>query len=293
MTDEPRLNNPRRRRLLQAALALPLLGAGAATRAQEPEALARIRARGSLSVAVYHAMPPFHVNGVGIDVALAEQLALELGVKLSLLPFNAGENMADDLRNMVWKGHYLGFGPADVLLHVPVDKPLMDSQPQTLILAPYFRESVALAHHVERVPQLDSLADLKGQRVAVAGQTLAGWLLIGADDGAYRGQLLTNLDDGVAAAKLLLAGEVNVAAGNASELHSVLKGDPGTESCRCPPHARRAAPGRWAWRSKRTPPTWPRPCKPPPTSCLRTAAWLRCLPRRACPGVRPESGWRR
>lgn len=226
MTDEPRLNNPRRRRLLQAALALPLLGAGAATRAQEPEALARIRARGSLTVAVYHAMPPFHVKGVGIDVGLAEQLALELGVKLNLLPFNAGENMADDLRNMVWKGHYLGFGPADVLLHVPVDKPLMDSQPQTLILAPYFRESVALAHHVERVPQLDSLADLKGQRVAVAGQTLAGWLLIGADDGAYRTQLLTNMDDGVAAAKLLLAGEVNVAAGNASELHSVLKGNP-------------------------------------------------------------------
>jgi ABC-type amino acid transport substrate-binding protein len=226
MTDEPRLNNPRRRRLLQAALALPLLGAGAATRAQEPEALARIRARGSLTVAVYHAMPPFHVKGVGVDVDLAEQLALELGVKLNLLPFNAGENMADDLRNMVWKGHYLGFGPADVLLHVPVDKPLMDSQPQTLILAPYFRESVALAHHVERVPQLDSLVDLKGQRVAVAGQTLAGWLLIGADDGAYRGQLLTHMDDGVAAAKLLLAGEVNVAAGNASELHSVLRGNP-------------------------------------------------------------------
>lgn len=226
MTDEARLNNPQRRCLLQAALALPLLGAGTAALAQEPEALARIRRRGSLTVAVYNAMPPFHAKGVGIDVALAEQLALEIGVKLNLLPFNAGENMADDLRNMVWKGHYLGYGPADVLLHVPVDKPLMDSQPQTLILAPYYRESVALAHHVERVPQLNSLADLKGQRVAVAGQTLAGWLLIGADDGAYRAQLLTDMDDGVAAARLLLTGEVNVAAGNASELHSVLKGNP-------------------------------------------------------------------
>ena len=42
----------------------------------------------------------------------------------------ADENMADDLRNMVWKGHYLGFGPADVLMHVPVDRPLMEANPQ-------------------------------------------------------------------------------------------------------------------------------------------------------------------
>ena len=35
------------------------------------------------------------------------------------------ENMNDDLRNMVWKGHYLGYGPADVMLHVPVDNRLM------------------------------------------------------------------------------------------------------------------------------------------------------------------------
>lgn len=226
MTHPTHCNTLSRRRLVQAGALLPLGGLITGLRAQPSDALARIRARGSLTVAVYHAMPPFHVGGAGIDVQLAEQLADALGLKLSLLPFHAGENMADDLRNMVWKGHYLGFGPADVLLHVPVDRPLMDSQPQTLILAPYFRESVAMARRLDQVPQLDSLADLKGHTVAVAGQTLAGWLLIGADGGAYRSQLTTNLDDGVAAARLLLTGEVNVAAGNASELHSVLKGNP-------------------------------------------------------------------
>ncbi len=133
--------------------------------------------------------------------------------------------MEDDLRNMVWKGHYLGFGPADVLLHVPVDKPLMDSQKQALIFAPYYKETVALAYDVERVPQLESLADLKNHKVAVAGQTLAGWLLIGSDEGAYREQLMTRMEDGATAARLLLSGEVAVAAGNASELHSVLKGN--------------------------------------------------------------------
>lgn len=226
MTNETRLCGVSRRRLLQAGAMLSLGGTTAWAQAQEEsDALTRIRARGSLIVAVYNTMPPFNVEGAGIDVQIAEQLALELGVKLSLLPFSAGENMADDLRNMVWKGHYLGFGPADVLLHVPVDKPLMDSQQQVLILAPYFKETVALAYHVGHVPQLESLADLKGLKVAVAGQTLAGWLLLGADGGAYREQLMTRMDDGTQAAHLLLSGEVTVAAGNASELHSVLKGD--------------------------------------------------------------------
>ena len=214
-----------RRHLLRAASVLPLGGLMGAALAQESNALERIRTRGKLTVAVYNAMPPFHASGAGIDVQIAEQLARALDVTLNLLPFNAGENMGDDLRNMVWKGHYLGFGPADVLLHVPVDKPLMDSQQQTLIFAPYYKETVALAYRIGPVPRIDSLADLKGLKVAVPGQTLAGWLLLGADDGAYREQLVTHMDDGTQAARLLLSADVDVAAGNASELHSVLKGD--------------------------------------------------------------------
>ena len=103
-------------------------------------AIEKIRARGTLSVAIYQEMPPFHVAGQGIDVELAQALAGALDVKLSLLPFQADENMRDDLRNMVWRGHYLGFGPADVLLHVPVDRPLMEANKQVQILAPYCRD---------------------------------------------------------------------------------------------------------------------------------------------------------
>jgi hypothetical protein len=54
-----------------------------------------------------------------------EAVVRGLSRRAALLAFTAGENMDDDLRNMVWRGHYLGFGPADVLLHVPVDAPLM------------------------------------------------------------------------------------------------------------------------------------------------------------------------
>ena len=213
-----------RRRLLCAGAAA--LGAWALPAwAQDKPALQRIQDRGSLLVGVYNEMPPFHSAGQGIDVALAGALAQALGVKLSLLPFNADENMNDDLRNMVWKGHYLGYGPADVLLHVPVDRPLMVANPQVTIFAPYYRERVMIARSLAAAPRMDSLDDLAGKKIAVPGQSLAGWLLIGAESGKYREQLSTTWKDGTEAAQALLRGEVQAAAGHASELESVLAGD--------------------------------------------------------------------
>ena len=188
--------------------------------------LERVRERGALKVGIYHDMPPFHVGGKGIDVELAQALAESLGVRLALLPFHADENMNDDLRSMVWRGHYLGYGPADVLLHVPVDRPLMDANPQVSILAPYCRDRVAIARRLEQVPQLHTLSQLADQKVAVPGQSLAGWLLIGADGGAYRNHLVTQWKNGAEAARALWRGEVAAAGGLASELESVLRGDP-------------------------------------------------------------------
>lgn len=211
-----------RRRCLAAIAAC---AAPALLRAQEPSALERVKARGSLTVAVYQAMPPFHVDGRGIDADLAQALAQSLGVKLSLLPFAAGENMGDDLRNMVWRGHYLGFGPADVLLHVPVDRPLMAANPKVQIFGPYWRESVMLARNKARVPEATSLDALQGTTIAVPGQSLAGWLLIGAEGGRLREQLKTQWRDGTEAAAALARGEVAVAAGHASELEAVLGRD--------------------------------------------------------------------
>lgn len=223
-----------RRRWL--ATALGLAGAGAipfgspgsafAQDADERSALERIRERGSLVVAVYNDLPPFHVKGAGIEVDLAEALARSLGLRLSLMPFNAGEDMGDDLRNMVWRGHYLGFGPADVLLHVPVDRPLIQATPQATLFGAYYRERVAIARRVDRVPALDTLQPLAEHRTAVPGQSLAGWLLIGADAGAYRDHLDTKWVDGTEAAKALLEGQVDIAAGVQSELESVVGRNP-------------------------------------------------------------------
>jgi ABC-type amino acid transport substrate-binding protein len=213
-----------RRRWLGAALAALAMP----TWAQQPApagVLPKLRERGSLVVAVYRDMPPFSVDGKGIDVELAQALADSLGLKLSLLPFIAGENMDDDLRNMVWRGHYLGHGPADVLLHVPVDRPLMQANPRVQIFAPYYRERLVIARDLTLVPRMESLDDFAGRKIAVSGQSLAGWLLIGTEGGRYREQLVTTWSDGYRAAQALQRGEVAAAAGLASELEAVLAGD--------------------------------------------------------------------
>ena len=209
------------RRTALAALA----GIGSvAVAQQEAPALERIRKRGSLIIGVYQDLPPFSVAGQGIDVDLAGALSKALGLELWLLPFTAGENMDDDLRNMVRRGHYLGFGPADVLVHVPVDAPLMRNNPRVNIFAPYYRERLVMARDITRVAKGEALADFAGQKIAVAGQSLAGWLMIGADGGAWREQLVTTWKDGAAAARALQSGEVGAAAGQLSEMEGVLAG---------------------------------------------------------------------
>ena len=213
-----------RRRLLAAAALSSLGGLGSLpARAQQDSALERVKQRGILSVAVYKELPPFSGDdGKGIDIEIASALAEGLGVKPSLLIFGAGENIGDDLRNAVWRGHYLGWGPADVMLHVPMDRPLIEANPQVEVFGPYYRERVMLAWDKEQGPEPESLAALKGKPAAVAGSSLAGWLLASADSGSLAPTLDTQHPDGFSAARALLAGKAVAAAGLASELESAI-----------------------------------------------------------------------
>jgi ABC-type amino acid transport substrate-binding protein len=222
-----------RRRVLRTSIAaasatvLPAIFIPHLVRAQGVDpVLEKIRARGSISFGVYNDMAPFHDKGRGIDVDIATALAESVGLKASLLPFEAGENMNDDLRNMVWRGHYLGWGPADVLVHVPVDKPLMDKTPQALIFAPYYRETLVVVRDKAKVPNpIQETRQFAGHKIAVPGQSMAGWLMIGSDQGAYREQLITKLKDSQEAVALLKSGQVSIAAGMASEIESTVLGD--------------------------------------------------------------------
>jgi ABC-type amino acid transport substrate-binding protein len=107
-----------------------------------------------------------------------------------------------------------------------LDRQLTQANPQVQVVAPYYRERVLLALDKRKLGKADSLADLQGLSVAVAGQSLPGWLLAGAEGGVLKEHLTTAFPDGAAAAKALLDGKADAASGLASELEAVLAGDP-------------------------------------------------------------------
>ena len=172
--------------------------------------LARIRANGALKVAVYKDNAPFSSGPVtdmtGLDVSLAEALARQMNLKLSLLPFDAGENMNDDLRNMVWRGHYLGYGPADVMLQVPADRFLANGNPQVTIMAPYMRQSNVLLHDSRRLASAASPEDLKGLPLAAERGAGAASVLMGYGGGLLRNQV-SIYPSGVEAAQAVIDGK--------------------------------------------------------------------------------------
>jgi ABC-type amino acid transport substrate-binding protein len=206
-----------RRSLLQAALlaAVPIgLGLSAGVQAQEMSAVEKIRASGVLKVALYKDNAPYSDGSMtqmhGLDVSLAEALAAALNLKVSLLPFDAGENMGDDLRNMVWKGHYLGYGPADVMLHVPVDKYFMGENRQAFIFAPYAREHLVVLHNPKNLAQVYNPEDLEGKKITAEQGTGASSAIMGYKGGLLRDRV-SIFKDGMDAAKAVLNGQADAA----------------------------------------------------------------------------------
>ncbi len=186
--------------------------------------LASVKSKGILKVAVYNDFAPFsngRTNTQGIDVDVAEALAKKLGVKLSLLPFDAGENLNDDLRNMVWKGHYLGYGPADVMLHVPIDPLLTNANKQVTFFAPYYRESVLLAIDTKRVTDFSNLKDLVGKKLCAAKGEAGANVFFVTDNGSLT-KYVRIMNTAQECADLMIKGEVDVIAARRAELEASL-----------------------------------------------------------------------
>jgi ABC-type amino acid transport substrate-binding protein len=215
--------SPSRRRVLAAGL---LLGAGvAAPGAVFADDTPMLRTAGTLKVAVYNDLAPFSNHGQGIDADLGAALAGKLGLKLALLPFDAGDDLGDDLRNMVWKGHYLGYGPADVMLHVPVDRMLMNSSPQVEIFAPYYVETVRLVRSARAIPQFDGIDALAGKRIGVEKVSISGMVMLGEGGGRFREQVHI-YPTAIEALEQLKAGGLDVVLATRAQIESVMKGDP-------------------------------------------------------------------
>jgi len=168
-----------------------LLLAGTAWCQESDDSLARIRQKGVLEAAVYAAFPPFSSGdspeqASGIDVDLARAIAQRLGVRLRIRLVSAGESTSDDLRNHIWKGHYMGGGVADLMLHVGCDRVFASREQNVVLFAPYFHEAVVVAYAPTHIPHLESPIALGERRIAVEGDTISDHIMSSAYGGALR-----------------------------------------------------------------------------------------------------------
>ena len=213
-----------RRLWLKALASLPLLAA-LPGRAGD---LAEFRQRGRLRVAVYNDFSPYSKAGKGIDVELARAIAGKLGLSPEIVGFNADEDMNDDLRNMVWKGHYLGTQPADLMMHVPVDTHLAKANDKVRIFGAYHRESLGVARDPARIQPLSGSAAVAleiftREKIGVETATLADSFLLGVLNGRLRENVI-HFKTVADAAKALQGGAVAAVLAPRSELEAALTG---------------------------------------------------------------------
>ena len=206
------------------ALTMSATAISTAQAQEEKSALGEIQKRGILKVALYKNYPPFSNENKGADADLAAALAAKLGVKLSVLWFDAGENMEDDLRNMVWKGHYLGYGPADVLMHAPIDRAYMAKNDKVKFFAPYHRERYAVARNIEQVTSLENFDAFEKLPLGIEGDTLAAKVMLTANDGRIR-DMVRPFKTAYEAIAALKAGTVSGVIAQQGELEAGLAGD--------------------------------------------------------------------
>jgi len=173
------------RSIVTAAAGL-LLAATAATAAPLDEVVAK----GAVRVAVYRDFPPFSYRAkgalAGVDVDIAKVIAEKLGVRIDFMELTADENMDDDLRNAVWKGHFMGGGIADIMMHVPVNRAFAQRNDLVVIFGSYQRENFAVARDPARVSETAGFPVFQTEKVGVELDSVPDFFLSGAFGGRLR-----------------------------------------------------------------------------------------------------------
>lgn len=155
---------------------------------------------GVLKVAVYENFPPYSFlqggEARGVDVDLAQSLAAAQGLKLELLWVTPGEKIDDDLRNVIWKGHYMRPGVlADLMLRVPYDREFSNrrndvgelANEQVVMFGPYQRERWQVVHDSRRLPQLDTIGLFQYHKVGVEVDSVPSFYLTSVLGGRLSG----------------------------------------------------------------------------------------------------------
>lgn len=157
---------------------------------------------GYLKVGVYENFPPYSyaVDGEprGIDVELGKRIAREIGVDFKVHWIVPDENLGDDLRNNVWKGHYLAKQRlADIMMRVPYDKEyayMQDStgeyiNEQVVLFGPYQQERWQIAFNPGKLDSVDTVAVFQYHPIGVEIDTLPDFYLTSGLRGRMRDQV--------------------------------------------------------------------------------------------------------
>jgi ABC-type amino acid transport substrate-binding protein len=183
--------------LLLSALLSTLAVVAAPAQAQAPvRSYDSIIESGVLKVALYDDFPPysFQQDGQprGVDYEVAQALASGLGLKLELIWAPAGEKLDDDLRDYIWRGHYLRPQVlADVMLRVPYDREFSHMSNEfgelvnelVVMFGPYQRERWQVAYDRRRLEAVPSVAVFQKHPIGVEVDSVPSFYMSSVFDG--------------------------------------------------------------------------------------------------------------
>ncbi len=157
---------------------------------------------GVLKGAMYENFPPYSYQQDGqprgVDFELAQKLAEGLGLKLEVLWVTPDETLDDDLRNFIWKGHYLRRDVlADVMLRVPYDREFSYKRNElgelinelVVMFGPYQRERWQTAYDDRRIEDVPSVAVFQYHPIGVEVDSVPSFYL----SSVFEGRLAKNL----------------------------------------------------------------------------------------------------
>ena len=163
---------------------------------------------GYIKVGFYRDFPPYSFlqdgKPAGVDVEVGKRIAKSLGVEFKPHWITPDENLEDDLRNNVWKGHYLDKSEkegalavkniADVMMRVPYDREfsyMQDStgvviNDQVVMFGPYQQESWQVAYDSTKLDNVSTVAVFQYHPIGVEIDSLPAFYLTSAFGGRMR-----------------------------------------------------------------------------------------------------------
>lgn len=160
-----------------------------------------IIASGVLKVALYQDFAPYSFVEAGqprgVDYELAQTLAKGLGLELQVIWAPPGEKLDDDLRDYIWRGHYLRPEVlADLMLRVPYDREFAYKSNEfgelvnelVVMFGPYQRERWQVAFDQRRLKAVPSIAVFQQHRIGAEVESVPSFYLSSVFDGLLSGK---------------------------------------------------------------------------------------------------------